>query len=449
MQQNLTPSRVFRFYLPLAINSILMMIEMPVVTAGISRLPDAETQLAAYGVMFSLAYVFITMGNALTHTGNTLGRSRQTFRLLRNFAFFVCVGITLLAGAVYFTPLYGLVVGGLLGTPPAVAEAAQPGLQLMLLAGFAIAWRRYYHGVLIRHGYTNLIGVVTLVRAATLLAVVYGGVTVGTFTGMQVAGAALFLSAAVESAVTTVIAELILRRSTSIRWEKDRDFSVTYRSAFRFFMPLSVMLLLTAVMRPVIASVITRMPDPVLSLAAFPVAYGIFNLVYSPLWVLPQVVIALVKDRQTYLVVSKFVRITGIAGWVLLLGASLTPVVDLYMIHVLSVPEDVRAFTLPALRVLSFYVLVAAWQANYQGVLIAARKTGATQMAATIDFAALSAALGAALLVPGVPGVVLGYVAYVIGFLAETIALRRQAGPVIAKVYPAEAAEAVPPKATA
>ena len=176
MQQNLTLARVGRFYLPLALNSILMMIEMPVVTAGISRLPNAESGLAAYGVLFSLAYIFITMGTALTHTGNTLGRSVQAFRLLRKFAFAVCVGITLLAGLVYFTPLYSIVVEGLLGAPRDVAQAAQPGLQLMLLAGFAIAWRRFYHGVLIRHGYTNVIGIVTLVRVATLLTVVFVGV---------------------------------------------------------------------------------------------------------------------------------------------------------------------------------------------------------------------------------------------------------------------------------
>lgn len=440
MQQNLTLARVFRFYLPLAINSILMMIEMPVVTAGISRLPEAKVQLAAYGVLFSLAYVFTTIGNALTHTGNTLGRSRHAFRLLRNFAFFVCVGITLLAGAVYFTPLYDVVVGGLLGTPPDVAAAAKPGLQLMLLAGFAIGWRRYYHGVLIRHGYTNIIGAVTLVRAATLIAVVYVGVTVGTFTGMEVAGAALFLSAAVESAVTTVIAELILRRSTSIRWEKDEAFAVSYGAAFRFFLPLSVMLLLTAVMRPVIASLITRMPEPVLSLAAFPVAYGIFNLVYSPLWVLPQVVIALVRDRQSYAVVKRFVLIAGVVGWLLLLSASFTPVVEVYMEHVLSVPPDVQAYTLPALRVLSLYVLVAAWQANYQGVLIAARRTGPTQVATMINFVAVLGALGFALLIPSVPGVVLGYAAYVVGFFVEMLVLRRQARPVIEKEFPDQAA---------
>jgi progressive ankylosis protein len=435
MQQNLTVGRVLRFYLPLAFNSILMMIEMPVVTAGISRLPDAEVQLAAYGVLFSLAYIFITMGVALTHTGNALGRSRQAFYLLRKFSLGVCLAITLLAGAVYFTPLYGLVVEGLLGAPAHVAVAAQPGLQLMLLVGLVVAWRRFYHGVLIRQGYTNLIGLITMVRVATLFAVVYAGVTVGTYTGMQVAGAALFASAGIEAVFVTIIAEVIFHRSTKIRWEKDKDFVISWGTALRFFLPLSLMLLLTAVMRPVIAAAMTRMPDPVLSLAAFPVAYGVFHLVYSPLWVLPQVVIALVKDEQSYRVVSRFVKLAGVVAAALLLGSSFTPLVDLYMANVLGVPADVRAFALPALRVISGYVLITAWQANYQGVLIRARRTGATQMATTVNMVTLCVALGIALVVGGLPGVVLGTIAFTVGYLAETLTLRHQALPLIARIY--------------
>ena len=188
------------------------------------------------------------------------------------------------------------------------------------------------------------------------------------------------------------------------------------------------MLLLTALMRPVIAAAMTRMPDPILSLAAFPVAYGVFNLVYSLMFVLPQVVIALVKDRQSYEVVRRFVRIMGVAGCLVLLGASFTPLVDFYLASVLDVPADVRTFALPALRIMSFYVLIAGWQATYQGLLIATRRTATTQLAATANLITLCLALVIALLVGGLPGVELGAAAYTIGFFAEMLVLRWRAG---------------------
>lgn len=423
----LTQGRVLRFYLPLAVNSILMMIEMPAVTAGISRLPEPELHLAAYGVLMSLSYILVNLAVPLTHSGNALGRSRQAFRLLRNFSLAVCGAVTLISALIYFTPLYDVVVEGLLGTPTHLAAAARPGIQLMVIAGFAIGWRRFYHGVLIRHGYTNVVAYCTFVRVAALLSIVAAGVYLGRYSGIEVAAAALAFSPAVESAVVTVIAEMILRRPGAIRWESDSAFNITYEATVRFFLPLAMVLALTAAVRPIIAASMTRLPDPVLSLAAFPVAYGVFNLVYSPLYVLPQVVIALVKDSASHLVVARFIRNACVVGWLLLLVASLTPAVETYLAWVLGVPEHVREVALPAVRIMSLYLLIAGWQAQYQGVLVAARQTAWTQLATTANVLALAATLGVGVLVGSLSGIAVGSLAYVIGFAAEALTLRRRA----------------------
>ncbi len=443
MDRPLTTGRVLRFYVPLAINSILMMIEMPVVTAGISRLPEPELNLAAYGLLMSVAYVLVNLAVPLTHTGNALGRSQQAFRLLRTFSLAVCGFVTVVSALIYFTPLYGMVVEGLLGTPPHVARVARPGIQMMVIASFAIGWRRFYHGVLIRHGYTSIIAWITIIRAAVLLAVVAVGVYWGRFAGIEVAAAALAISPAVESAVVTVVAELILRRKGTIRWESDKAFAITYAATVRFFVPLALVLALTATMRPIIAAAMTRLPEPVLSLAAFPVAFGVFNIIYSPLWVLPQIMIALVKDRQSYRVVSQFILRTCLIGWVLLLGATFTPAVDFYMAVVLGVPAHVREAALPAVRIMSLYVLAAGWQGQYQGVLVAARKTTTTQLATTVNVVALALALGLGVILGSLPGVIVGAMAYTAGFAAETLALQQPARRLVADLYGA-AAKAAP-----
>ena len=288
MNQPLTQARVLRFYLPLVVNSVLMTIEIPVVTAGVSRLPDAEVNLAGLSIIVALSFTLTNLGVPLTHTGNALGRSLQAFKLLRLFSLGVCGVMALISASIYFTPLYTTVVQGLLGVPEYVATSTRSGVQMMIVAGFAIAWRRFYHGVLIRHGYTSVVGWITMIRATTLLSITIAGVTLGSLTGIQVAGLALAGSATVECVVVNIVAEAIIRRPKAIRWESDQVFAITYGAALRFFLPLSLVLVLGNSVRPIITASMTRLPDPVLSLAAFPVAYGVFNVVFSPLWVLTQ-----------------------------------------------------------------------------------------------------------------------------------------------------------------
>lgn len=426
MAQEVSANRVVRFYLPLAANAVLMSVETPVVIAGVSRLPDAELQLAAYGVLTALSWWLVNLGAPLIHTGNTLGRTRRSFLLLRNFSLATCALATLLAAAIYFTPAYDFVVQGLLGASEPIAKAALPGTQLMVAVSFTIGYRRFYQGLLIRHGYTSIIGWCTLVRVVVVVVAVWAGVSLGSLSGATMAGAALSASASVECAVVAVFAEAILRRRHGPRWEPGTAFRLDYGAVLRFYAPLAVMMLLTGMSRPVITAAMNRLPEPILSLAAFPVAYGVFNLVYAPLYPLVQIIIALVKDRTSYDVVVRFARAACLAGTLALFLATLTPAVDLYLSVVLGVPSQVRLAAVPAAQVLSLYFVVQAFHNEYQGLLVAARRTLYPQIASAVNMAVLALVLALGVVLGGLPGVVIGSLAYVVGFAAEAVVLRRQ-----------------------
>ncbi len=424
MRQQLTMGRVLRFYIPLAANAVLIMVETPVVIAGVSRLPDAEVQLAAYGLLVALSSALINLAAPLIHTGNALGRTRRAFRLLRRFSLASCLAVTVLSGLVYLTPAYSVVVEGLLGASPTVSAAALPGTQLMLLSSFSIGYRRFYQGVLIRHGLTSVIGWCTIVRAVVVVAVVWLGVSLASWSGATLAGAALAANAAVECALVTGIAEVMLRRRRGGRWEPGPSLRLTYAAVLRFYLPLALMMFLIGLTRPIITAAITRMPEPVLALAAFTVAYGLFNLVYSPLYPLVQIIIALVRDAESYRVVMRFTRLACFAGWLALAGGALSPIADLYLSVVLSVPAHVRAAAMPATVALSLYLLVQGFHNEYQGLLVAARRTLTTQLAAMANLAILALVLLAGVGLGQVSGSVVGSLAYVAGYATEALVLR-------------------------
>jgi len=66
------------------------------------------------------------------------------------------------------TPLYALVVFGLLRPPPEVVEPARLGLRIMTPWTMAIAYRRYQQGVLIRFGRSRAVSLGTAVRLVTI-----------------------------------------------------------------------------------------------------------------------------------------------------------------------------------------------------------------------------------------------------------------------------------------
>ena len=82
---SVTYRKVLLFWLPLALSWLLMTFESLWIQGVIGRKPDAETQLAAFGLMFSLSVLIETPVIMLLATSNALSRDRQSFRTLWRF----------------------------------------------------------------------------------------------------------------------------------------------------------------------------------------------------------------------------------------------------------------------------------------------------------------------------------------------------------------------------
>src|SRR5262249_38846476 len=142
----------------------LMSAEGPILQAVIARLPDVETQLAAFGIMMSVEITVESPVIMLLATSTALVSGPRSFHALRRFMICVNAVVTITAALVAFAPLYDVIVRDLIGVPPSIAAAAQSGMQIMTFWSAAIGWRRFYQGVLIRYGETRWIGYGTLAR---------------------------------------------------------------------------------------------------------------------------------------------------------------------------------------------------------------------------------------------------------------------------------------------
>ena len=177
--KKLSQRYIFAFWYPLALSWLMMSIADPVVSAGITRLPQPELELAAFGVAQPIAILMESPVIYMLGTVIALVRNRSMYHLVWRFMLHLSILMTVVSAALFFTPAYHVMTRILLGLTEDVAAAARPAMQLLLLWPAAIGLRRFLQGVLIRHGYTRQITMGTVCRLATLSATMAVGVWIG------------------------------------------------------------------------------------------------------------------------------------------------------------------------------------------------------------------------------------------------------------------------------
>ena len=119
----------------------------------------------------------------LLAASTALSKDWASYQRIRKFMWIAAVALTGLHLLVAFTPLYYFVVVRVIGAPKEIVEPARLGLMIMTPWTGSIAYRRFNQGALIRWGHSKTVGVGTLVRMCTDLAVLAAGYAIGNLPG--------------------------------------------------------------------------------------------------------------------------------------------------------------------------------------------------------------------------------------------------------------------------
>ncbi len=415
--------QIFFFWAPLAASWLLMSAEVPVLQAAIARLPDMETQLAAFGIATSLEIAIESPVIMLLATCTALATSARNYVALRRFMIFINLTETTIAVLMAFTPLYGYVVRGLMGIPAPIAAAAQPGMKIMVLWSASIGFRRFLQGVLIRQGQTRWVGYGT---AARLFSSAGSGILLAVTTGLPgvyVGCTALMAGVLTEAAFIAVVARPTVRRLLSAG-EVTASDNLTFGDIARYHAPLAATSLLTLMAQPLIGAGLARMPDPRENLAAWPVVWGILFIFRSPAYALPEAVIALMAQRRPASQVRRFCGYVGAASAGAMALLTLTPLIGLYLRYLAGLPDTLSRFVIPALVLalpLPFINSIHSW---FRGCFMSVRRTRVIYWGMGLNLLVMAVLVGAGVLfrAPGSPAAA---VALMASFLVEIFYLRR------------------------
>jgi hypothetical protein len=189
----LTLKTFLRFYIPLALTSLLTLLVQPIGSAAISRMPGALESLAVWPVVSGLLFLLRSVGIAYNEVVVALLGEPQAQESLRRFAKILSLSLTAILFLVTATPLAGFWFRELSGLSPALAHLAQSSLWFALLLPAFSVWQSWYQGSLVyartTRGVTEAMALSLIVSSAILGA----GVLWGRITGLYIAQAAFTL----------------------------------------------------------------------------------------------------------------------------------------------------------------------------------------------------------------------------------------------------------------
>src|SRR5665811_2234801 len=157
----------------------------------------------------------------LLAASTALSKDWASYRKLRRFMMVAGAALTALHLLVALTPLYYVVVRGLIGAPAEIIEPARIGLIIMTPWTWAIAYRRFNQGVMIRFGHSRAVGTGTVVRLTAEVLVLVGAYLSGQVPGIVVAASAIVAGVLAEAVYAglrvRVVIETQVKTSEAIR----------------------------------------------------------------------------------------------------------------------------------------------------------------------------------------------------------------------------------------
>lgn len=200
---SLSQRAIGRFYLPLALTSLIALASQPIITFFMGRAPRSLESLAVLPVIHGLTFLFRALALSYQEVGIALlGDDGEFYRPVRRVALGLMIAVAVVLGTIAFTPLSGVWLGRVAGLPPALADFARLPLQLYALLPSLSVLQSWQRALLVHGRNTGPLGPATAIEVV-LLASSLAVLTLG----MQVDGA---VAAAVATMVGRMAGLLVL-----------------------------------------------------------------------------------------------------------------------------------------------------------------------------------------------------------------------------------------------
>lgn len=185
---------IARFYYPLALTSILSIGVNPFVTFFLGRSYMAVESMAVLPVVNSLVFIFRSPGLSYQEVNIALiGEKKKNYFLLRNFAIYMGIAVTVLISMLAFTPLSDLWFINVSGLSEELAGLSHLPLKIMVILPALTVILNFQRSSLIINGTTGPISIATAIELIGIIVVLFVCVVFLNLTGVVAASVAFII----------------------------------------------------------------------------------------------------------------------------------------------------------------------------------------------------------------------------------------------------------------
>lgn len=390
-KHGLTNQRILRTWWPLAAGWLMMTVEIPILAAVVARTGDPKIHLAAWGITFPLALIMGAPLIMMLGASTALCRDWDSYQKVRRYMFWISGIMTGLHLLLAFTPLYDLIVVGIIAAPAEIVEPARLGLQIMLPYALVLAYRRFNYGVLIRFGHAGAVTVGVATRLAADAVILTLLLWVWPAPGIVIATVTFTVGVIVEAVYSMFRVRSVVRNE--LRRAAPVEAPVTLSGFLEFYIPLVLTSLLQVIVQPLMSAGISRMPQTLDSLAVWPVVFGFLILWTSAGQAYLEVVVVLLDEPRSLERLRRFAGYMAGVSVGLLILMIVTPLAEVWFVQIAALPPALITMATVGLGFLLPMPAVRVFQSFYQGILLNVKQTRGVTESVVLDIVAIAIVL--------------------------------------------------------
>jgi hypothetical protein len=419
LKENVPIRQVIKTWWPLAASWLLMGLEAPALSAVMARMANPEINLAAYGgVVYPLILIIESPIIMLLAASTALCKDWSSYQRIKRFMLIAGVSLTAVHLLIALTPAYYLVVRTLIKVPEEIVEPARLGLIILTPWTWAIAYRRFQQGLLIRFGHSRAVGIGTAIRLIADGAGLAVGYSLNTFSGIVVATVAQAAGVISEAVYAGLRVRPVIRHQLK---PAPPQPELKWRAFLVFYYPLALTSFLSLFWQPLGAAAISRMPLALASLAIWPIVSGLVFILRSFGFAYNEVVVALLGRQGSTHNLRKFSLGLTVTILVVHLIFAATPAAQFWFGKISALDPalvDLAAISFWLALPLPFLSVLTSW---YQGAIVYSQRTRAIPESLVIFFISVLILLGIGVAWINQPGIYIGMAAFSIATMLQTV----------------------------
>ncbi len=407
-----------RFYWPLALSGMAILLENQFQNGILARYPDAGLELATFALATSSFQLVNALLVFIPQMVAVMARNPESRRTCLRFAHLAGLLLSCPLLCMGFTDAGADLLADWLNIPAAVLPAVRRYLQWLAPLVWVNGIRHYCTGILVLAERTRSVTLLNGIHLAVLVLILFAGRAAG-----WAALPTLALATVSSNLVSFALGIGMARGAPILEQHACNDRPVTLGSLLAFFWPLATTSMFFAMSRPVLFAYLNLTSDAVVAIAALRVGFDFCLLFQNPVNQFRHVYATFgAKDPRG---VARFmVKVTGLYLGLMALMVY-TPLSRLVFVRLLGLEGELLVRSLQTARVMLAFPALIMVRNLYHGQMMVRRRTNGMAVAALLRVGTIALA-SKLLLLGGWLNHRTGALVFTLGFLAEA-AIARQA----------------------